>query len=84
MPAAPSSPPEPPKRTSVTPPTVRQIWTRAIVVAAVLALFVAIAFGRFETERVVRLFILWAVPLALVLGGLFTLLNRPSSGGRSR
>ncbi len=64
----------------MTPPTDRQIWTRAIVMAAVLALFVAIAFGRFETERVIRLFILWAVPLALALGGLFTLINRPSSG----
>ncbi len=84
MPEQPSIPPEPSRRTTVTPPTVRQIWMRAVIMAVVLALFVAIAFGRFETERVVRLFILWAVPLALVFGGLFTLLNRPTGDGGRR
>jgi hypothetical protein len=49
---------------------------------AVLALFIAIAFGRFESERIVSLFILWSVPLVLVLGGLFTWVNRsPGRGG---
>jgi uncharacterized membrane protein len=85
VPASPPAPPEP--RTAPTtgrprpvPPTTRQVWVRSLVIAAVLALFVAVAFGRFETGRMVGLFVGWAIPLALLLGALFTWLNRPRAG----
>ncbi len=82
MPASPSRPPD---RPPLERPGTRQIWTRSLILGAVLALFIAIAFGRFEGDRILSLFILWVVPLVLVLGGLFMWLNRPgggTSGGR--
>ena len=74
MPAPPPVQPETPRR-PVTPPTVRQIWTRSLIIAAVLGLFVAVAFGRFESERSLTLFVVVTLIAAVVLGALFTRLN---------
>lgn len=77
MPASPSRTPEPtPSRTPVIPPTPRQIVVRSVVIAAVIGLFVAVGYGRWETARTVTLFVIVTVIAAVVLVALFTALNR--------
>jgi hypothetical protein len=72
----------PADRPVLPPPTPREIWVRSLVIGAVAALFIAVAFGRFESDRMIPLFIGWAVPLVLAFGLLFTFLNRPRDGRR--
>ncbi len=81
MPAPPPVPPETPPRRPVTPPTTRQIWTRSLVIGAVLGLFVSVGFGRFESERSLILFVVVTAIAAVVLGVLFSRLN---AGGARR
>lgn len=57
-------------------PTVRQIWTRSLIIAAVFGLFVAVGFGRWESARILTIFIVATLIALVVLGGLFTWLNR--------
>lgn len=74
------APPEMPPRRPVTPPTTRQIWTRSVIIAAVFGLFVAVGFGRFESERSLTLFVVVTLIAAVLLGALFIRLN----GGGTR
>lgn len=81
MPASPPNPSEPPARASVRRPTPRQIWTRSLVIAAVFGLFVAVGFGRWESARSLTIFVVATLVAVVVLGALFTWLNR---GARER
>lgn len=79
MPASPSRTPEPrpnDQRTPVIPPTPRQIVIRSLVISVVIGLFVAVGYGRWETARVLTLFVIVTVIAAVVLVVLFTALNR--------
>ena len=81
MPGSPARPPELPARTGATGPTasrptIRQIWVRAVVIAAVFGLFVAVGFGRWEAARSLTIFVVATLIVAVVLGALFTWLNR--------
>ena len=76
MPGSPLNSSEPPVRPGVVRPTPRQIWTRSLIIAAVFGLFVAVGFGRWEAARSLTIFVVATLVAAVVLGALFTWLNR--------
>jgi hypothetical protein len=76
VPDQPSNRPELTSGTGATRPTVRQIWTRSLIIAAVFGLFVAVGFGRWESARILTIFIVATLIALVILGGLFTWLNR--------
>lgn len=72
QPPAPRPEPTPPAER----PSLVQIWIRSLVIGAVLGLFVAVGFGRFETSRVLTIWIVAGLIITVIAGLGFTWLNR--------
>lgn len=79
MPVLPPDRPEPARPTGPRRPTIQQIWTRSLIIAAVFGLFVAVGFGRWESARSLMIFIVATLIAVVVLGALFTWLNREAA-----